>query len=590
MFDIMNTHESVLHVAKQVVEDIEVEFVHGSATGTSCRIKDGVPTIVWDLDFWEYIERNLFIRDTLPYESVHDQKIITEYVHTFCGILYDHLRKRFSDVPALAAAFTKLANDCNFPCFIKLYPEAVDASELSYEYGAETQVCKLLALYHELAHILFSRDIKMKQDYESMVIQDLKETISSSGKEDLYKALKMHNPERLSPQWYSETIDRFLRFDPAYSNMLEEMAADLYAVSKTHATVILNFKKALDLKILSNAILSGIYIYYAYIIDYASVCAFWDNIRIRFLLYKKEQFVQSDQFENAFDDSIIIRGQIFPWTLFEMVRYLDNNIRTGETKIEFYNRLETVFSHGEMNEEWYRRVFAWAKDEKKFNEALRLAAQIMQSNKEIEYSYDKVPDDSLIISWQSLQYHNNKGIKLCGEGEIDEALIEYYMSLTISEIYLGQAHRFTARVCNNIVTALLTKYRQSFDNIWLGEAKKYSDVALQILEWADAFDDVQATAILQNSGVVSQWMGKPREAIKRYKHARDLKQRLYSHRYDYSMAVTDVSIASAYFQRRDKKRARAYCDYALKYFADKGVEDDDICYHDLKELIKLLDE
>lgn len=582
----MSTQESILYIAKQVVNDIDVEFVHGSPTGTSCKLKNGVPIITWDLDFWRYIEQNLFILDTLPFEFESDQKIITEYYYNFHGILYHHLSKRFISDYALSAAFTKLANDYYFPYFRAIYSHSFEVSEWETYYQLTVYACKLLAMYHELAHIMFSRDKHFKHELENMVINNVKGTITLVGG-TLNETFTEFTPNRLSVQWLHEIIDKVISGDADYLDLLEEMAADLYAVSKTHATMFLNNKQA-DLATVSSVVLSGISTYYTHIAQYTLICAFWDNIRPDFWLSRTNNSGAAMKSLEAYDARLVIRSQAYPITLFLVVHQLDAHI-WKETQSAFLTRLNQVLATGVMNDKWFRGAFESAMNIENYNKILKLAVQIKQNNESKEYRLNDVPDNSLIINWLSLQYHNNKGLLLQENNKLDEALHEFSESLYIAERYLGHNHRFTARECNNIVNTLLEYFKQSMSYKRLEEAKSYSDIAMKIIQAIDGFDDYQAASILQNAGVVAQWSGNPVEAIKQYKRAKKLKYKLYG-KYNRSIAVTDSSIAAAYYDSNEIKLAQKHCTYVLNFFEKDAMGYKDSCYQDAKMLMSLLEQ
>lgn len=586
MYELMSTKESILYLAKQVINDIDIEFVHGSPTGISCKLKNGIPIITWDLDFWRYIEQNLFILDTLPFEFESDQKIIVEYCYNFHGILYHHLSKRFTNDYALSSAFTKLANDYHFPYFRAIYPNSFKVSPWESDYQIEVFSCKLLAMYHELAHILFSRDKHLKQELENMVINNLKESIKLFGK-SLNKLFLEYSPERLSDQWFYEILNKLLNQDPIYSDLLEEMAADLYATSKTHATIFLNYKQA-DFAVASNAVLSGISRYYMLITNYVLVCSFWDNIRPDFWLSRSNASGGVIKAIEAYDSLLVTRSQVYPMSLFLVIYHLDAQM-WGETQRNFMARLNVVLAAGAMNEKWFRCAFESAINVDNFNKILKLAIQIKQSREIKEYRLDEIPENALIINWLSLQYHNNKGIQLQEDNRLDKALQEFFMSLHIAECYLGHNHRFTAREYNNIVNVLLKYYRTNLSYDKLVEAKRYSDIAMKILEDLDAFNDYQAASILQNAGVVAQWSGNPKEAIKQYKRTKKLKIKLYGE-YNRSIAVTDSSMAAAYYDSNEINLAKKHCTYVLNFFEKSAMGRQDSCYQETKMLMSLLEQ
>lgn len=278
MFELFNSVDSVYNIASQVIPDIKVVETQGSPTGVSCQIKDNVPTIMWDVDFWDYIEQNVFLRDTLPYDGEDDTKIITEYFYNYHGIQAYHLSKRYAAFPQIRAAFIEYANKYNYSYFKELYPKAVEVSEFRYDCELEVMAFKLMALYHELAHLLFRRDPDMKDNFEDMVISNVKEYIARFG-DLLFSSVSDSDyiPERVTGDYLKYISNQFVDRNEKYVNLIEEMAADTYAVSKTHATIFRNADRSNCIGA-SDAILSGISIFYSQISNYETVCSFWDTI------------------------------------------------------------------------------------------------------------------------------------------------------------------------------------------------------------------------------------------------------------------------------------------------------------------------
>lgn len=580
----LSTRESLLYIAKQEVSDIDLVITHGSPSGIACRIENGMPVIIWDEDFWDYIVQNIFLADTWPYNLQKDAKIINEYFYNFHGILYYHLSKRFRHDSALSAAFIHLANIYQYPSFVSIYSKSYEVSPWRNDYDVEIFACKLLALFHELAHILFSREINLKQELEEKVIKELSEYVLNRNGQ-LADILYKMNKKDIPKQWYSNIISSFLNKESTYLDLLEELAADMFAVCKTHATLFLNFKNAPG-ESLSNALLSGLLVYYSHIINFGRIYAFWDNIRLNLLLENTSKYDAADHSLDAFNEKTIIRGQVFPMVEFMIVCGLDSKL-WGDNPDDFQKRRDIIFDTASYNNEWYISAYNSAMDLDCYRKALMLAIQIKQTQSEGEYSLKEVPDNALIINWTSLQYHNNLGLVQQGKGLLTEAIRSFSNSLFIAENYLGHLHRITARGYNNCVTPYLHLYKQTTYSTYLVLAKQFSDTAMDIISQTNDKNDIQASAIFQNAGVVEQWSGNPEAAIKLYMKAKRIKKQHYK-QYNYSMAVTDSSIAGAYYHLGKKSLSKRYCVAVLDYFQKIELSPDDQNYKDMRSLLNML--
>lgn len=576
MLSLFRTTDSIYNIAKQVIPEILVEEVHGSPTGVCCHIINNIPIILWDIDFWDYIEQNIFLRDTITYELNEDLKIITEFFYNYNGILFYHLSKRYSDFPKIQAAFVQHANEYNYSYYKEVYPKAIDVSVFREEYELEVMVSKLMALYHELAHLLFKREPDFKKDLENMVMTNVNEYISTY-EEGFYETSTSNNPDRITQDYVKRILKEFISRDNKYSNLIEEMAADLYALSKTHATVFLNIEPS-NSQAASDTILSGIMVYYYYISTYERVCKFWDSMIPLVFLNKKEapNEITSSMIEN--EDYTIIRMQLYPMILFELAHKLDTEKWSSEDYSEFHERLVSILTKQTINEEWRWKAFESINNKDVFGKVLCTANQIdIENNK---YSLDVIPKDALLITWISNQYHNCKGLKLLSdEDKPYEALQEFKKSIYISERYLGHYHRHTARAYNNAVTSLLELFKRLPENISiLQEAEHYSNLALDILDETGQLDGDHSVQIFQNAGVVAQWTGDNKKAIDLYNKAKKQKLKITNGEYVYSIALTDSSLAAAYYNLGKINKATELCEKVMRNLEKEGMTDDELYY------------
>ena len=586
MFDLLSSKEEILEIARQVVDDIDIKFVQGSPAGTSCMMENNHPTIIWDLDYWEYIEQNAFLTDTLPYELETDLKIITELFYNFHGVLYYHLSKRYAKEHAISSAFVNAANECNYSFFKALYMKSFDVSVWKDRYELSMYVCKLLALYHELAHIVFQRDSQTKKEFEDMVIFNLSAWLDSYGS-DYVKFFKEYNPERLSAQWYSNIVHGFIGREPQYMHLLEEIAADTYAVSKTHATLFLNYH-SVGYQNVSTSLLAGMVTYYTHISYYPSICSFWDRLLPDLWLLKEHPSEDQNAPVSSYDSDIVIRAQIFPVVAFFIVHGLDEQKWEAANDSDFMEALEKEIHAGSVNDRWFRLAFDSTMNRENYIKILDSAIQIKQSVIYIAPSLIEVPEDALIISWGSLQYHNNKGIYLKDRGNYLEAIEEFQISAAISERYLGHNHRFTARAYNNIVDSFLRLHQQEYFNSgYLAQAKFFSQIAINIIEEIDALEGITAAMIFQNAGVIEQWSGNPKEAIRLYLKAREIKLQLSD--YNYSVALTDSSLASAYFDIGEPELSKHFCTEVIRHLTKTHTSPEDPLYLNMMQLLSLLE-
>ena len=189
---------------------------------------------------------------------------------------------------------------------------------------------KLMALYHELAHLLFRRDPDMKDNFEDMVISNVKEYIARFG-DLLFSSVSDSDyiPERVTGDYLKYISNQFVDRNEKYVNLIEEMAADTYAVSKTHATIFRNADRSNCIGA-SDAILSGISIFYSQISNYETVCSFWDTIIPQVILKSNNVPYGIDNILKHNEDSTLIRTFLFPPILFESVNLLDGNLWSKE--------------------------------------------------------------------------------------------------------------------------------------------------------------------------------------------------------------------------------------------------------------------
>ena len=569
MFRILSSIDSLYHLAVQDIPDIRIREVHGSPTGVSCQVIDNVPTILWDTDFWDYIGQNAFLRDTFPYDEEYDQRIIVEFFENYYGILAYHLSKRYSDYPQIRAAFIQYANEKHYSHFKEIYPKAVEVSDFNLIYELEMMVCKLMVLYHEIAHLLFRRDPKLKTTVVEMVISNVKGFLLSEGK-GLYDSLLKRSSFKYDIEYIRNVYRQFVSGDERYDNLIEEMAADFYALSKTHATVLLNFRSFYSTA-LSDSILSGIILFYTHIASYERICSYWDSL-IPLVLLKN--YKASDSVENILKDKgdfNYIRTHLYQIIQCEVVYKLDEANGYSDGYSKFSQRLKKVVDRHNINENWRARAYLSMHNDEVFNRILYTANQMDSENDKCEL--EVFPENELLISWISNQYHNYYGLKLINEeGKPYEALNEFSISVYIMERYLGHYSRFTARAYNNVVTALFSLYKKDLKNKrMLEEAKYYSVVSIDIIKHIGLLNDNFATPYFQNAGVIAQWSGDYEKAIDLYSEAKKRKLKIYEGEYNYSIALTDSSLAATYYDMGNIKEAKKLSEKVIDYLKDSGM-------------------
>lgn len=569
MYTIFNTVESLINIAKQVIPDISIIEVHGSPTGVSCQIKDNVPTILWDTDFWNYIEQCVFLGDTLPYELENDIKIITEYFYNYNGIQAYHLSKRYSGIPQLQSAFIEHANRFHYSYFQEIYPEAVKVSEFYIEYELAMMTCRLMALYHELGHLVFRRDPVLKKTMEDMTISNVKGFMLDLG-DQIYDSLKINNPDRLTNEYVKSILEQLVERNVRYTNLREEMAADLYAVSKTHATMFQAIEPS-NSEAASNAILSGIMVFYSFVSNYELFSSFWDSMIPMVLLKKNEVSDSVSDILMAKDDNVVIRSQVYPTILFFVICELDNE-KWKADKAQFLPRLLSILHKHNINERWRWRAFESINNPDVYRETLLFANQV--DLKKGKYELTVLPKDALLITWISNQYHNCKGLKLLNEEHNpNEALQQFVTSIAISEQYLGHNHRHTARAYNNAVTALLEIFKWTQDAVALSTAKNYSDIAIDIIKDHSLESYNHTAQIYQNAGVVAQLLDDHEKAIELFLIAKKQKNMIAEGQYYFSNALTDQALAMSYLFVGQQAKAKELCERVLDFLNCNDMQD-----------------
>ena len=568
MYTIFNTLESLNYIAKQVIPEISIAEVHGSPTGVSCQIIDNVPTILWDTDFWNYIEQCVFLRDTMPYELGNDLKIIIEYFNNYNGIQAYHLSKRYSKIPQMQAAFIELANRFHYSYFKEIYPQAVKVSEFYTEYELELMTCRLMALYHELGHLMFKKDPVLKNTLEEKAISNVEHFMSEIG-EYIYDSLKSFNPARVTDEYVKNILNQLVERKGRYTNLIEEMAADLYAVSKTHATIFRGVDSSVS-EAASDAILSGIIVFYTYISNYEMFSNFWDSMIPLVLLKKNEVPDTTSDILATNEDYVLIRSQIYPFLLFHVINELDKEKWKADPD-QFKKRLLSILHQQNINEEWRWKAFESINNLKVYKETLLLANHLDLEKK--EYELEVLPKDALLITWVSNQYHNCKGLKLLNEeNKPYEALQQFLKTIKISENYLGHDHRHTARAYNNAVTALLEIYQRSGNDDVLINAKFYSDIALDIVKDKSSSSFNHIAQIYQNAGVIAQSLGDHSKAIDLFLKAKDEKIKFADGQYYFSIALTDQALAMSYIATKRKKEAKKLCKTVLDFLKNNNLK------------------
>ena len=571
--------EELENIAKQVMPNIVLVEERGLADGTHCSIDEGHnPILHWDSLMYEFYEKELTLLDTFPYDE-DDEKLLTEMGHNYIGVLLDHLSEKNKKDVRICSALRKKANEFMYPYFAYIHDKLPQVSEWVVQYYIQTGVVKLLILYHEVAHGLFSMDESIKNQWQGNVLTNIKSVcrcfnIFSLGLEDKKKKREVKN-----------VLKKLSSGDKEYNALLEELSADTYALAKTYATMHLNIK-SIDRETLSDNVMLGYLRYIDISSQYGYLVNYWRELYGWCISKKKKH--DTDDADKIWRKSIFNSIRCDIWGLVSIIGVIQSDIETWSYNppkgITFSDpRLKRIIHQISINGKTLSSMTTASINPQLFNSIVEDANRLFDEKEVILFEYPIIPPNAMVISWLSVQYHNCSGLNAFELNDYDEALKEYRIAVAISEQYLGHNHKLTARGYNNICSCYLGKVKTMLKEVneenayaleeYMELATFHSSVAQNILVATQKTMDMQAGAIYQNAGEICMLQHQYELAVECYLKAQRVKEK-NPYGYDEKSANTDFSLSLAYFQLKRFLDAKRICKKALDYYRSSRNDGD----------------
>lgn len=564
--------EGLEYIAKQVIPNIKIVEERGLTNGTHCTIDNKGQIIVhWDSLMYEYFDKYLTLIDSFPYDEEKDGKLEEEMISNYMGVLLDHLSEKNKKSEYINTALRKLANRFNYPCFEYVYSKLPEVSEMTVQYFIQTGVIKLLIMYHELAHCLFRINPLEREKWENVVISNL-EMIRPDEEQDY-----LFRKDEESIKGGKELLRKLRSKDCESLVLLEELAADSFALSKAYATTHLNIR-SLPKSVVSDHLMVGYLRYIDISAQYGYIVESWKDLYAMCILKKKRD--NYNYKESLWNKVMFNSIRCEFWGILSLVGILHNDVDAWN-----YNppngisladpRLKEAVSIYTNNANVIAKMTVAGVDSKIFNVIVDEAIDLMEKNNTEEFEYDTIPENPVLISWLFVQYQNYSGIRKLSEQDYIGALIDCRLAAGITERILGFDHRLTARGHNNICNCYLSIVKEYLNGGIANDSLKYQEslelayyhsfMARHIIETNNEENDIQAGYIYQSAGKVSVYSGRYVEALSLFLTARKIKEDNLIN-YEKSNAITDVSIADMYYHLGNYSEAEKYCKYALDYY------------------------
>lgn len=571
--------EMMQGLAEQVIPTITIKEERGHKDGTHCSVDEsGKPVLLWDSLMYEYFENELTMIDTLPYEEGSDDKMITEMRYNYLGLLLNHLSEKNKKDPFLHDALRRKAYSFNYTYFKYMNDKLPEVSEWKVQLYLQTGVFKLLLMYHEIAHCLFSLNSIEKEKWEKIVIDNLK--ILHEHNDETYffeSADKKRRNETLN------LLKKIRRRDNDSLEVLNELAADAFAVSKAYATTHLNIY-AIDKETLSDNIMVAYLRYLDISSQYGFIVNYWSEL-YGMCITKK---LKNEELDDAlFDKSVMnaVRCELFG--VISIINIIQADVETWNylpTKGISLNdpRIQNVMDIFANNAKFLSECTNMAVNPMLFNSIVKEANDLRRKN-EPRFEYPVIPEGAIVKTWLSIQYYNSCGLEKKNHGNYREALKDFRLACALIEEYLGHNHRLTARAFNNVCVCYLglakdtSPYEREHNSIAFMEnvelASYHSSYALDILYNVKATEDIQAGPIFQNAAEILTLLRRDEEALDFYLKARAIKEKVYKG-YIETHAITDFSLACVYYRLNRFLDAKKSCARALEYYKHYKEEDD----------------
>ena len=570
--------ECLEHIAKQSIPNITIVEGRGLPHGTHCSIDENHNSILfWDSLMYEFYDKELTLLDTFPYDD-DDQIMITEMEHNYIGVLLDHLSERNKKNIRICSALKREANEFGYPLFSYMNDRLPDVSEWCVPYFIQTGVFKLLILYHEIAHALFSKDESERNKWQNLVIDNIRLFLQNF--DDFHLGFDVTTNDEIIC-----ILKQLASGDNKYCVLLEEISADVYALSHAYATTHRNLKMV-DSETLSDNIMLAYLRYtdissqYGYIVDY------WKELYGHCVAKKKKN--SDDNVDLLKKNTILNAIRCEVYGLLSIINIIQSDIDTWN-----YNppegislsdpRIKKVMHVFTINANTLSSVTAASVSPNLFNLIVEESNNLSNEEANTPFEYPTIPPNATLITWLSVQYHNSIGLDFFNKKNYTEALKAYQLAAIIVEQYLGPIHKLTARQYNNICSCYIGKALYYITNNmakdssefaeYLELASFHSSKAINILELTNKTKDMQAGAIYQNAGEICMMYEQYKQAADFYLKAQTAKEQ-NPLGYDDSAANTDYSLSVAYYKSNMFLDAKKNCKKALDYYRSKNNGDD----------------
>lgn len=565
--------------------------------------------IVWDKSFWDYFDKVFYLLDTLKYEDEKDDALKYELTINLISVIYNHLSIRYRKIKDLSSELSNIATKYGYYFVEFFYNKDKNIAILKEDREIITDVCMILALLHEIAHIKLNRDENLKKELSKELTHNIKVFFKEiSSIDNVANIIVNHKyyQTNINKKYIKNLLKKLTTSQPGC--VFEELLCDYFAFMHAFRYLSNNGEYNFDLLKIISVLESSMILFYTVIMTYTYMCELWSELPISYFISPNQQLTPSK--ENLFfylDDYSIIRISFFP----SIIMCLLIKIATDSNKEfkNYYYNFKKSENYISNNIDLFIYLFGLSLNKNFLQEVFNNITIYLDSNK-VFSSYINSQETTVVATWLSNQYHNNLGINFLNNKDYESALIEFYKTIVICESIkcMGHWHRFTARAYNNTVSALIGLYNKNAnfpqcitnDSLLLPVinligsksseyayfAKLYVDIAVEIIQHCKCKDDVQAMYIYHNAGSVYIIYKEFSKAIKYFTKSLSLKNK-FSYGYSYSKALTDSSIAFCYFEEGNIETAEKHCLRALEYY--KKHQSDLVNYNDRIECEKLYD-
>lgn len=542
--------------------------------------------IVWDKSFWDYFDKVFYLLDTLKYEDEKDDALKYELTINLISVIYNHLSIRYRKIKDLSSELSNIATKYGYSFVEFFYNKGKDIGILKEERETITNVCMILALFHEIAHIKLNRDENLKRKLSKELTHNIKVFFKEINSIDSVANIIVNHKywqNNISKKHIKNLLKKLTTNQPGC--LFEELLCDYFAFM--HAFRYLHNVEDNHFDAVS-VLESSMILFYTVIMSYTYLCEFWSELPISYFVSPNQQLIPNKKNSlSNLDDYSILRISFFPSIIMSILMEITTSCNK-KTENNYSNDFKINEKYIHNNIDLFIYLFGMSLNNNFLQEAINNITVYPDANNMLEL-YRNNQETTVVVSWLSNQYHNNLGKNYLNNKDYDAALNEFQKTIVICESIrgIGHWHRFTARAYNNAVSALIWLYREcsnspnciTDDFLLLSVmnlcgfksseyayiAKQYIDTAIEIIKKCNCEQDVQAMCIYQNAGTVYYIYREISKAIDYYNLSLSLKDE-YIFDYSCSNAVTDSSIALCFFEEGNLKKAEEHCLKALNYY------------------------